>query len=83
MAECFRSLKLVRRYGVANLRNLIGSHVNMAERFEGLVARDERFEVVVVVPRNFAMVCLRLLPPLGGLSAGDSGLEIARFSDRN
>ncbi|CAL9200874.1 unnamed protein product [Musa hybrid cultivar] len=82
MAERFRSLKLVRRYGVANLRNLIGSHVNMAERFEGLVARDERFEVVVV-PRNFATVCLRLLPPLGGLSAGDSGLEIPRFSDRN
>ncbi|CAL9180892.1 unnamed protein product [Musa hybrid cultivar] len=42
MAERFRSPKLVRRYGVANLRNLIGSHVNMAERFEGLARRQGR-----------------------------------------
>ncbi|CAL9059986.1 unnamed protein product [Musa banksii] len=78
LSRRFRSLKLwmvLRSYGVANLRNFIRSHVNMAELFEELVTKDERFEVVV--PRNFAMVCFRLLPPLGGLSARDCGLETA------
>ncbi|CAA6655721.1 unnamed protein product [Spirodela intermedia] len=48
-------------YGVANLRNFLRGHVKMAKHFEGLVAADGRFEVVV--PRTFAMVCFRLLPP--------------------
>ncbi|URE15633.1 Tyrosine DOPA decarboxylase [Musa troglodytarum] len=78
LSRRFRALKLwmvLRSYGVANLRNFIRSHVNMAALFEGFVAKDERFEVVV--PRNFAMVCFRLLPPLGGRSTRDGGLETA------
>ena len=35
-------------------------HVQMAKHFEGLVASDKRFEVVV--PRTFAMVCFRVSP---------------------
>ena len=36
------------------------NHVKMANLFEGLVAMDKRFEIVV--PTNFAMVCFRILP---------------------
>ncbi|CAA7391060.1 unnamed protein product [Spirodela intermedia] len=64
LSRRFRSLKLwlvLRSYGVANLRNFLRGHVKMAKHFEGLVAADGRFEVVV--PRTFAMVCFRLLPP--------------------
>ncbi|KAJ4703062.1 Tyrosine decarboxylase [Melia azedarach] len=60
LSRRFRALKLwlvLRSYGVANLRNYLRSHVNMAKQFEQLVAGDNRFEVVV--PRNFAMVCFR------------------------
>ncbi|XVF42435.1 hypothetical protein PTKIN_Ptkin01aG0362800 [Pterospermum kingtungense] len=32
----------------------------MAEQFEELVAKDERFEIAV--PRKFALVCFRLKP---------------------
>ncbi|XP_050368801.1 phenylacetaldehyde synthase-like [Argentina anserina] len=59
----FRALKLwlvVRSYGVANLRNFIRSHVNIAKTFEGLVRMDKRFEIVV--PRNFSLVCFRISP---------------------
>ncbi|WOK97091.1 tyrosine/DOPA decarboxylase 2-like [Canna indica] len=59
LSRRFRALKLwmvLRRYGVSNLMSFIRNHVRMAELFEGLVAEDERFEVVV--PRTFAMVCL-------------------------
>ncbi|CAL5409246.1 unnamed protein product [Camellia sinensis] len=59
----FRAMKLwlvLRSYGVANLRNLIRGHVNMAKHFEGLVAMDSRFEVVA--PRNFGLVCFRISP---------------------
>ncbi|BFG28173.1 hypothetical protein CerSpe_144470 [Prunus speciosa] len=59
----FRAIKLwlvLRSYGVANLRNFLRSHVKMVNRFEGLVRKDERFEVVV--PRNFALVCFRISP---------------------
>ncbi|XXG74706.1 hypothetical protein AAC387_Pa07g3358 [Persea americana] len=52
---------VLRSYGVANLRNFLRTHVKMAKHFEGLVAMDGRFEIVV--PRNFAMVCFRLLSP--------------------
>ncbi|CAN1218485.1 Tyrosine decarboxylase [Linum perenne] len=51
-----------------NLRKIIRSHVTMAKTFEELVAKDERFEVVV--PRHFAMVCFRMLPQ--GPSSSDS-----------
>nr|POE49881.1 tyrosine/dopa decarboxylase 3 [Quercus suber] len=47
-------------YGVANLRSFMRNHVKMANLFEGLVAMDKRFEIVV--PINFAMVCFRILP---------------------
>lgn len=63
LSRRFRAMKLwlvLRSYGVVNLRNLIRSHVDMAKHFEGLVRMDKRFEVVV--PRNFAMVCYRVLP---------------------
>ncbi|OVA04137.1 Pyridoxal phosphate-dependent decarboxylase [Macleaya cordata] len=61
LSRRFRSMKLwlvLRSYGVANLRNFIRSHVKMAKQFEGLIAKDKRFEIVV--PRTFAMVCFRL-----------------------
>lgn len=59
----FRSLKVwlvLRSYGVDNLRKFLRSHVNMAKNFEGLIAMDKRFEVVV--PRNFSTVCFRISP---------------------
>ena len=49
---------VMKSYGVANLRKFLRSHVKMAKIFEGLVERDERFEVAV--PRNFGLVCFRL-----------------------
>ncbi|XP_038894117.1 tyrosine decarboxylase-like [Benincasa hispida] len=61
LSKRFRAIKLwvvMKSYGVANLRNLLRSHVKMAKLFEELVGRDERFEVVV--PRNFGLVCFRL-----------------------
>nr|CAD1821149.1 unnamed protein product [Ananas comosus var. bracteatus] len=54
---------VLRSYGLANLRNFLRGHVRMAKDFEEMVAADGRFEVVV--PRYFAMVCFRLLPPDG------------------
>ncbi|XP_052477678.1 tyrosine decarboxylase [Gossypium raimondii] len=63
LSRRFRSMKLwlvLRSYGVENLRNFLRSHVKMAKRFQQLVESDNRFEVVV--PRNFAMVCFRVLP---------------------
>ncbi|CAN1785418.1 Tyrosine decarboxylase [Linum perenne] len=62
LSRRFRSLKLwmvMRSYGIGNLRKIIRSHVTMAKTFEELVAKDERFEVVV--PRHFAMVCFRMV----------------------
>ncbi|WCJ39557.1 Tyrosine decarboxylase [Euphorbia peplus] len=59
----FRSLKLwmvLRLYGVENLQCYIRNHINLATHFEGLVAQDNRFEVVA--PRIFSLVCFRLLP---------------------
>ncbi|KAK7819705.1 tyrosine/dopa decarboxylase 2 [Quercus suber] len=43
-----------------NLRSFMRNHVKMANLFEGLVAKDKRFEIVV--SRKFAMVCFRILP---------------------
>ncbi|KAG7019491.1 Tyrosine/DOPA decarboxylase 2, partial [Cucurbita argyrosperma subsp. argyrosperma] len=62
LSRRFRAMKLwvvIKSYGVANLRMFLRSHVKMAKLFEELVGRDERFEVVV--PRNFGLVCFRLL----------------------
>ncbi|GLJ38781.1 hypothetical protein SUGI_0790620 [Cryptomeria japonica] len=59
----FRSLKLwmvLRLYGISNLQAYIRNHIGLAEHFENLVARDNKFEVMV--PRTFALVCFRVLP---------------------
>ncbi|KAM7273795.1 hypothetical protein ACFE04_028459 [Oxalis oulophora] len=63
LSRRFRAMKLwlvIRRYGCANLMLHIRSDVSMAERFEAMVAKDKRFEIVV--PRRFALVCFRLKP---------------------
>ncbi|KAG4990279.1 hypothetical protein GLYMA_09G021700v4 [Glycine max] len=63
LSRRFRALKVwlvLRSYGVANLRNFLRSHVEMAKTFEGLVRMDKRFEIFV--PRNLAVVCFRILP---------------------
>ncbi|XP_057433632.1 tyrosine/DOPA decarboxylase 2-like [Lotus japonicus] len=63
LSRRFRALKVwlvLRSYGVANLRNFLRSHVEMAKTFEELVKKDTRFEIVV--PRNLAVVFFRLLP---------------------
>ncbi|KAK2630844.1 hypothetical protein QOZ80_UnG0722340 [Eleusine coracana subsp. coracana] len=60
----FRSLKLwmvMRLYGVENLQSYITKHIDLAKIFEEFVISDSRFEVVT--PRNFSLVCFRLLPP--------------------
>ncbi|KAL4629220.1 hypothetical protein ACB092_05G292600 [Castanea dentata] len=63
LSRRFRAMKLwlvLRSYGVANLRNFLRSHVKMAKLFEELVRNDNKFEVMA--PRNFALVCFRVLP---------------------
>ncbi|GLT52188.1 hypothetical protein SLA2020_255410 [Shorea laevis] len=72
LSRRFRAIKLwlvLRSYGVGNLRNFQRIHVKMAKSFEALVRGDKRFEVVV--PRNFAMVCFRMVP-----SAFGAGVEL-------
>ncbi|KAL6516216.1 Tyrosine decarboxylase 1 [Orobanche gracilis] len=59
----FRSLKLwmvLRLYGLDKLQAHIRSDIELAEKFEELVRQDPRFEVAA--PRNFSLVCFRLLP---------------------
>ncbi|GFP82980.1 tyrosine decarboxylase 1 [Phtheirospermum japonicum] len=59
----FRSLKLwmvLRLYGLEKLQAYIRSHIELAMKFEELVHLDPRFEVAA--PRNFSLVCFRLLP---------------------
>ena len=48
LSKRFRALKLwfvIRSYGVKGLQNHIRKGVQLAERFEALVRKDERFEV--------------------------------------
>jgi aromatic-L-amino-acid/L-tryptophan decarboxylase len=57
----FRALKLwavIRWYGAAGLRAHIRGHVQLAQRFAGHVAADERFEIVA--PHPLALVTFRL-----------------------
>nr|DAD34484.1 TPA_asm: hypothetical protein HUJ06_005124 [Nelumbo nucifera] len=64
LSHRFRAMNLwmvLRSCGVANLRNFLRTHVKMAKHFEEKVTMDKRFKIVV--PRNFAMVCFRLLLP--------------------
>ncbi|XP_058745542.1 tyrosine decarboxylase 1-like [Vicia villosa] len=63
LSRKFNSLKLwivIRSYGVENLKKFLRNHVEMAKTFEGLVRKDERFEIVV--PTRFALVCFRISP---------------------
>ncbi|KAK3197936.1 hypothetical protein Dsin_021351 [Dipteronia sinensis] len=61
----FKALKLwivIRKHGLTNLIDHIRSDVDMAKRFEELVAEDHNFEIVV--PRKFALVCFRMKPEI-------------------
>ncbi|KAK1424006.1 hypothetical protein QVD17_19317 [Tagetes erecta] len=58
----FKAMKLwmvLRMHGASGLREFIRKQVKMAQHFEKLLSRDKRFELVV--PRNFATLCFRLL----------------------
>ena len=82
LSRRFRAMKLwmvMRSYGVANLRNFLRSHVKMAKLFQGFVALDDRFEVVV--PRYFAMVCFRLNPR--NYRTGEDGSTLDRVNELN
>lgn len=77
LSKRFRAMKLwvvIRRYGVANLMEHIRRDVAMAKHLERLIAKDERFEVVV--PRKFSLVCFRLKPKCN--SSSDDGSEMNR-----
>ncbi len=57
----FRALKLwwvLRSYGVEGLQAHIRRHIQLAERFESLLATDDRFELPC--PRMFSLVCFRM-----------------------
>jgi aromatic-L-amino-acid decarboxylase len=57
----FRALKLwsvLRWYGLEGVREHLRGHVALAERLEGWIAEDDRFELAA--PRSLALVCLRL-----------------------
>ncbi|GAY31882.1 hypothetical protein CUMW_272630, partial [Citrus unshiu] len=63
LSRRFKALKLwtvIRKHGYSGLMYYIRSDVNMAKRFEAMVAKDERFETVE--PRKCALVCFRLKP---------------------
>ncbi|XVE48492.1 hypothetical protein DITRI_Ditri01bG0006000 [Diplodiscus trichospermus] len=70
---------VLRSYGVPNLRNFLRSHVKMAKLFQHLVECDQRFEVVA--PRNFAMVCFRVLPT--ALEKKQIGFEKSDYQTRH
>nr|GME02862.1 tyrosine decarboxylase 1-like [Ipomoea batatas] len=85
LSRRFRALKLwiiFRSYGVANLRNFIRGAVNMAKGFEGLVAKDERFEIMV--PRNFSLVCFRVSATAieKHLKASQGDEEVNEFNEK-
>ncbi|KAJ8646638.1 hypothetical protein MRB53_008386 [Persea americana] len=72
LSRRFRAMKLwvvIRRFGVAGLREHLRSGIMMAEHFEGLVGADPRFEVVV--PRRFSLVCFRLKPKVEGADGNE------------
>ncbi|XP_022760137.1 tyrosine decarboxylase 1-like [Durio zibethinus] len=63
LSRRFRALKLwivIRRHGVANLMHHIRSDISLAKQFEALVAKDDRFEIVV--PRKLVLIFFRLKP---------------------
>ncbi|XP_030972406.1 tyrosine decarboxylase 1-like [Quercus lobata] len=86
LSRRFRAMKLwlvLRNYGVANLRNFLRSHVKMAKLFEELVGLDNRFEVIA--PRNFALVCFRVLPSPKGMDGYEEGeaKQVERANELN
>lgn len=64
LSRRFRSLKLwfvLRSYGIEGLQNYIRQHCRLAKRFEALVRKDNRFEVVNDVKvwcKNFSFLFL-------------------------
>ncbi|XP_063232613.1 tyrosine decarboxylase-like isoform X1 [Bacillus rossius redtenbacheri] len=61
LSRRFRSLKLwfvFRRYGISGLQEYIRNHCRLAKKFEGLVHKDERFEIINEVKTG--LVCFRL-----------------------
>ena len=57
----FRAIKLwfvMRHYGVDGLRAHIREHVRIAGALEGMIRRDDRFEIPV--PRSLTLMCVRL-----------------------
>lgn len=69
LSRRFTALKLwvvIRRHGLMDLMSHIRGDVTLAKRFESLVVKDRRFEIVV--PRKFALVCFRLKPHSNALS---------------
>ncbi|XP_058466059.1 aromatic-L-amino-acid decarboxylase [Malaya genurostris] len=61
LSRRFRALKLwfvFRTYGIVGLQKYIRNHIQLAKRFESLVASDDRFEVCNDV--NLGLVCFRL-----------------------
>ncbi|XP_012265736.1 tyrosine decarboxylase-like [Athalia rosae] len=61
LSRRFRALKLwfvIRSYGISGLQNYIRNHIKLAKRFEALMAKDTRFEIVNDV--RVGLVCFRL-----------------------
>ncbi|CAG2061058.1 unnamed protein product [Timema podura] len=61
LSRRFRALKLwfvLRRYGIQGLQAYIRNHCRLAKRFEGLVRKDSRFEVINDV--KMGLVCFRV-----------------------
>lgn len=61
LSRRFRSLKLwfvFRTYGISGLQNYIRNHIKLAKKFEQLVNKDDRFEVLNNV--HLGLVCFRL-----------------------
>nr|CAD7457811.1 unnamed protein product [Timema tahoe] len=61
LSRRFRALKLwfvLRRYGIQGLQAYIRNHCRLAKRFEGLIRKDERFQVINDV--KLGLVCFRL-----------------------
>ena len=76
----FRALKLwfaLRLDGVAPIQAMIDRHVELTARLAGLVAADERFEVVAPHPLN--LLCVRLR---AGDAATDALVERANATGR-
>ncbi|XP_063698452.1 tyrosine decarboxylase [Culicoides brevitarsis] len=62
LSRRFRSLKLwfvLRSFGISGLQKYIRRHIELAKRFESLVAKDKRFEVCNEV--KLGLVCFRLV----------------------